>query len=112
MMVLLMIYKNIRFAIDMAYVSRIINIERNKPGEELCLWDPAPAAVGIKLKNGLILPASHVEEMLAYEREVTRPNPFLEGIMKNRNIEGFILVKNRIYGVLGAIFLKMAGIKE
>lgn len=111
-MVLLMTYKNIRYAVDMANVSGIINIEGNKPGEELCLWDPAPAAMGIKLKNGLILPASRVEEMPAYEMEVAPPNPFLEGILKNKNIDGFVLVNKRIYGVLSAIFLKMAGTKE
>lgn len=112
MTVLLLIYRNIRFAVDMTHVSRIINIERRKPGEELCLWDPTPAHMGVILKNGLIIPASHVEEMLEYEKEITKPNLFLEGIMRNSNIEGFILVNNRIYGLLSAIFLKMAGIKE
>lgn len=110
-----MIYDNIRYAVDMTHVSRIINMERTPAAAELCLWDPvhpAPSKAGIILKNGLVLPASEVEEMLPIDGEAAAPNPFLRGCMKNSNIEGFVMNKNRIYGKLNAVFLKMAGIEE
>lgn len=115
MNVLLMIYNNSRYAVDMTHVSRIINMERTPASDEKCLWDPKhpiPSPVGVILKNGLVLPAAIVEEMLPYDMQAVRPNAFLMGCMKNNNIESFILVKNKIYGKLSAIFLKMAGIEE
>jgi hypothetical protein len=115
MNLLLMSYDNIRYAVDMTYISRIINMERTPAAVDLCLWDPehpVPSPAGVMLKNGLVLPASEVEEMLSYDGGAAVPNPFLRGCMKNSNIEGFIMNKNRIYGKLNAIFLKMASIEE
>ena len=115
MNVLLMIYDNNRYAVDMTHVSRIINMQRTPAVAELCLWDPlhpVPSSAGVILKNGFIIPAMEVEEMLYYDGEAAEPNPFLRGCMKNSKIEGFVINKNRIYGKLNATFLKMSGIEE
>ncbi|MCP4157096.1 MAG: hypothetical protein GY757_55810 [bacterium] len=106
MILLLMLFRNSSFAVDMTYVSRIINIAKTQTGKELFLLPPDSAATGIILKSECILPADSVEEMLAYDGSITPANPFLKGCMKNTNIESFVIINNKIYGVLSSIFLK------
>lgn len=120
MELLLLVYNNMTYAVDMTHVSRVIDMEKTRPPEENWLLDPGnsvrpvsvPIKMGILLKNHYVLPAAKVEKMITYHGAVTAPNLFLKGCMKNDNIEGFILVKNRIYGMLSAAFLKTANIKE
>ncbi len=106
MILLLMLFRNSSFAVNMEYVSRIINIDKSQAEEDQFLVPPGPAAAGIVLKSECILPADSVEEMLAYDGSITPPNPFLKGCMKNTNIESFVIINNKIYGVLSSIFLK------
>ncbi|MCP5108310.1 MAG: hypothetical protein GY950_33295 [bacterium] len=105
MTVLLMVYDNIRFAVDMAHVSAVINMARTKIHHKDCLWKPTPEQMGVRLKNGFILPAAKVEEMTTCPKAAAAPNHFLKGCMKNGKIDRFILVNNRIYGMLSAAFL-------
>jgi hypothetical protein len=118
MELLLMVYNHTSYAVDMTHVSRILDMEKTRPPEDTWLWNPAdtaspaPAEMGVLLKNDYVLPADKVEKMITYNGHMETPNHFLKGCMKNDNIQGFILVKNRIYGMLSAAFLRTANIKE
>ncbi len=109
MELLLMVYGENYYAVDMTHVSRIVEPRREKIEESQWLLPPAGSPSGVLLKNGRLLPAVKIEKMVYYPGGPIPPNSFLRGCMTVSKFDGFVLVDGKVYGMLCPTFLKITG---
>lgn len=115
MNVLLMTYRDLYCAVDMRRVSRIIEPPADAAEDADWLWTPdreTEPVLGVRLKNGRLLPAHSVQKMIPYPGDAVPPGRFLDGCMTRRTIDGFLPVDGRVYGLLSPAFLDNVENKE
>lgn len=106
---LLLKYRTFQFAVAMGEVSRIIHNPPAGAEPERCLLDPGATRDSVILKSDYLLPASKVEEMISVATPPAVMNFFLKGCLKKNIFQGFVIYKERIYGLLSSDFLKKGG---
>ena len=104
MELLLLTCHNILYAMEMRHVSRIIKISSINNDQHF-LYKPANEEFGVLLTNNRILPVDKVERMIHHEGNAIEANDFLKGCMPDTNIDGFVAIDHKVYGMLGTQFI-------
>ena len=105
MVLILCQYHQYLFALNMNHVSKIFEIDKIKPDKKLYILNPDTAKIGILLKNSFIFPSEKVNIVLKTDQDIHKPDLFFKGFIKKQIFDGFVLEKDKIYGILNKKFL-------